>query len=215
MTDEHDKLRAETERLRSAVNPQFRETREGHIFAHFDRLHAALDRLRTELAEREKFKTYVHERLDAAGVPHDPDPEKTAETGCRVGRRLDWLLAERDASPRPAVPEGWKLVPVKPTPEMLHAAAQRRYVWEKGGTAGPMDAIAYYNVSVRPTSDYMEQGFMEEWKFALTAAPTPPKKAHKWDRGGERCVRCGQKDWMAGECVPPSDASGDGREAGR
>lgn len=23
--------------------------------------------------------------------------------------------------------------------------------------------------------------------------------SHKWDRDGERCVYCGQKDWMSGE----------------
>lgn len=49
-------------------------------------------------AERERavklqlFKGYVHARLDAAGVPTDPDsPHKTE--GCRVGGRLDEALA--------------------------------------------------------------------------------------------------------------------------
>lgn len=26
--------------------------------------------------------------------------------------------------------------------------------------------------------------------------------SHKWDRDGERCVRCGSKDWMGGYCTP-------------
>lgn len=38
------------------------------------------------------FKAYVHKRLDEAGVPTNPEPAKTAETGCRIGPRLDWLF---------------------------------------------------------------------------------------------------------------------------
>ncbi len=38
------------------------------------------------------FKSYVHARLDAAGVPPDPEPEITKATGCRIGGRLNWVL---------------------------------------------------------------------------------------------------------------------------
>ncbi|MBY0456764.1 MAG: hypothetical protein K2V38_05470 [Gemmataceae bacterium] len=47
------------------------------------------------LAERDalrRFKGYVHGRLDAAGVPADPDSPHKAE-GCRIGGRLDLVLA--------------------------------------------------------------------------------------------------------------------------
>ena len=27
--------------------------------------------------------------------------------------------------------------------------------------------------------------------------------SHKWDRDGERCVKCGDKDWMGTECSVP------------
>jgi hypothetical protein len=50
------------------------------------------------LAERDKlkrFKDYVHSRLDAAGVPTDPDSPHKAE-GCRIGGRLDVVLARCD-----------------------------------------------------------------------------------------------------------------------
>ncbi len=65
-----------------------------------ERLTGAADReaLCAVLAERDKlaaFKRYVHERLDVAGVPLDPDPQRTSEHGCRIGGRLDWLLANR------------------------------------------------------------------------------------------------------------------------
>lgn len=65
------------------------------------RLEARVNEL-TELfyavkAERDKlaaFKAYVHQRLDAAGVPADPDSSHKAE-GCRIGGRLDIVLADR------------------------------------------------------------------------------------------------------------------------
>lgn len=41
----------------------------------------------------QSFKNYVHKRLDAAGVPADPEPEKNAEHGCRIEGRLNWVLA--------------------------------------------------------------------------------------------------------------------------
>ncbi len=43
----------------------------------------------------ERFKTYVHERLDAAGVPLDPTPELTKISGCRIEGRLNWMLNEQ------------------------------------------------------------------------------------------------------------------------
>lgn len=27
--------------------------------------------------------------------------------------------------------------------------------------------------------------------------------SHKWDRDGERCVKCGDKDWMGTQCSVP------------
>jgi hypothetical protein len=42
-------------------------------------------------ARLQAFKDYVHKRLDEMGVPADPEPSKTAETGCRIGPRLDWV----------------------------------------------------------------------------------------------------------------------------
>ncbi len=53
----------------------------------------------TLLAERNKlqaFKDYCHARLDAAGVPADPESAHKAE-GCRIGGRLDVLIGGRDA----------------------------------------------------------------------------------------------------------------------
>lgn len=49
-----------------------------------------------ERDELGRFKAYVHERLDAAGVPTHPDGPHS-KAGCRIGDRLDVLIAERDA----------------------------------------------------------------------------------------------------------------------
>jgi hypothetical protein len=46
------------------------------------------------LERAEAFKAYVHQRLDAMGVPADPNPEANAQHGCRVEGRLDWLCAQ-------------------------------------------------------------------------------------------------------------------------
>lgn len=59
-----------------------------------------------------KFKAYVHKRLDDAGVPTDPYPDRTASTGCRIGCRLDWVIARMIVSPapesgKPSLPAGY------------------------------------------------------------------------------------------------------------
>lgn len=35
---------------------------------------------------------------------------------------------------------------------------------------------------------------------------TTDYNAHKWDRDGERCTVCGDKDWMGGDCSGPRNA---------
>lgn len=52
--------------------------------------HAALAETCDKL---QRFKDYVHARLDAAGVPTDPDSPHKAE-GCRIGGRLDVLIGK-------------------------------------------------------------------------------------------------------------------------
>lgn len=54
-----------------------------------------LETLREQVAKLQKFKDYVHARLDAAGVPVDPESSHKAE-GCRIGGRLDVVFAQRD-----------------------------------------------------------------------------------------------------------------------
>ena len=57
------------------------------------RLIVAAPKLLSERDELQRFKDYVHYRLDEAGVPVDPDSPHKAE-GCRIGGRLDVLIAK-------------------------------------------------------------------------------------------------------------------------
>ena len=45
--------------------------------------------LTKERDKLQKFKEYVHNRLDRIGIPADPDPEKNAAHGCRIEGRLN------------------------------------------------------------------------------------------------------------------------------
>jgi hypothetical protein len=58
------------------------------------------EKAEADLAALQRFKTYVHERLDQAGVPEKPEPANHALHGCRVGDRLDFLLGQRDFNER-------------------------------------------------------------------------------------------------------------------
>ncbi len=51
-------------------------------------LQMALD----DLAALQRFKDFVHRRLDEAGVPTHPDGEHS-KAGCRIGDRLDIVLS--------------------------------------------------------------------------------------------------------------------------
>ncbi len=59
--------------------------------------HRLLDEMEAHRIKLQKFKEYVHGRLDGAGVPHDPDPAHNAEHGCRIEGRLNWVLERMKA----------------------------------------------------------------------------------------------------------------------
>lgn len=50
--------------------------------------------LEAEVAALRRFKAYVHQRLDEAGIPTHPDGPHSKE-GCRIGDRLDIALRGR------------------------------------------------------------------------------------------------------------------------
>ena len=52
--------------------------------------------LEEQISKLQKFKDFVHARLDAYGVPHDPDPEGNKKHGCRISGRLKWLHDENE-----------------------------------------------------------------------------------------------------------------------
>jgi len=50
-------------------------------------------------------------------------------------------------------------------------------------------------------------------KAAWTAATVQPTEGHEWDRSGERCLKCGDKDWMNTPVCNGKQPAGDNREA--
>ncbi|MCC3156453.1 hypothetical protein LJ737_04345 [Hymenobacter sp. 15J16-1T3B] len=53
--------------------------------------------LRAQVQNLRRFKTYVHSRLDQAGI--DAHEAQNAVNGCRIGARLDDVLVSRPANP--------------------------------------------------------------------------------------------------------------------
>jgi len=71
-----------------------------HLNRVLDDDQSSLKELEAERDALAKFKSWVHDRLTANGVPEDPDPAKRELTGCRVGCRFEWLenrLAQAEA----------------------------------------------------------------------------------------------------------------------
>ena len=54
----------------------------------------AFAELREALAAAKEFKTYVHTRLDQAGIPHGDPENPHQKEGCRIGARLDLVFAQ-------------------------------------------------------------------------------------------------------------------------
>ena len=50
--------------------------------------------MRERIAALEAFKAYVHQRLDEAGVPYENPASPHTAAGCRMGGRLDLVLAD-------------------------------------------------------------------------------------------------------------------------
>lgn len=59
----------------------------------YELAHAEIARLSNALDDAQKFKAYVHKRLDDAGIDTHPDGPHSKE-GCRVGDRLDIALSK-------------------------------------------------------------------------------------------------------------------------
>ena len=66
------------------------------------------------------------------------------------------------------------------------------------------DAISYGHAMTYPRdlgSRKDSDIITDKWtklKQLATRALSPPGSRHEWDRAGERCLKCGDKDWFAG-----------------
>lgn len=46
-------------------------------------------------------------------------------------------------------------------------------------------------------------------------SPKLPVYSHRWGRDGERCEKCGDKDWMGGPCSKPDELAADSAVSAR
>ncbi len=70
----------------------------GHIVPVIKPIVGRVMQLEAAVAKLQAFKDWVHGYLDSHGVPHHPPGTHGAE-GCRIGDRMDWLMAEMGPEP--------------------------------------------------------------------------------------------------------------------
>jgi hypothetical protein len=72
------------------------------------RIREHIDALTAERDKLQAYKAWTHSYLDQHGVPHHPPGTHGAE-GCRIGDRMDWLMAELEAT-RGCKPDEYELI---------------------------------------------------------------------------------------------------------
>ena len=118
----------------------------------------AADTLRALAAEKEAARdarraALEEGRKDAAAIKDRSDVSSDAWTLTLVDAAIRALI---DSEPAPVVADGWKLVPVEPTPEMARALESN---------------IA----ECLPASDVHVANWRDAYRAMLAAAPTPPE----------------------------------------
>lgn len=64
---------------------------------------------------------------------------------------------------------------------------------------------AWTDLRDNPAADAHTRRFAQQQiDSANKVLALPESEGHEWDRDGERCLKCGAKDWMGGECTPRS-----------
>src|SRR5882757_7733692 len=77
----------EIERLKEFEQRALRTAHE--TIKRTDNAKKLLQELESSRSKLERFKSYVHGRLDKERIPHDPFPDHTAYTKCRIEGRLN------------------------------------------------------------------------------------------------------------------------------
>lgn len=135
---------------------------------------------------------------DAALVMLDRIDTTDSDDDCRI-EEVKSIIRRLVAAPAPAVPEGWKLVPIEPTPEMCDIS----HVGVDVCTGMAADD-EYYSIN----GDYAGKVY----RAMLAAAPAPGSEPD-WGMAERRdCERCGAErvatlhdkhgDPLCGDCYP-------------
>ena len=96
------------------------------------------DNLRAKIAEMEKQEPVAYLPLSSARMLESGVVASGVVWNCRDKAASDIpLYARPGAQPAPIIPEGWMLVPIEPTHEMVNAfvSAARAYMQEYGGNS--------------------------------------------------------------------------------
>lgn len=94
---EQAQLAAEVERLKNQVeNHCDRIAKQSDALSRSAELSRENAALREQVVKLQAFKDWVHNYLDMHSVPHHP-PGTHGAAGCRIGDRMDWLMAEHAA----------------------------------------------------------------------------------------------------------------------
>ncbi len=120
----------------------------------------------TDKTEAQPEALRLAARLDCDATDADMGRKPIACTRRRAAAELRRLHAEiqqlkDQLSARKAAPDGWRLVPVEPTEEMLDAAHASDCEYSKRAFGGRM---------------HMPQAAEDHWHVMLSAAPPPPDR---------------------------------------
>ena len=137
-----------------------------------DQLRARIATLAQRVDALQRFKDYVHKRLDDAGVPVDPDSPRKAE-GCRIGGRLDWLLGlsadQSRMEPR-----------VSPLPDPVCPGCGGALQVVRQSATSPLNREQFdaakagdYFCDKCPSNDRGNRPFRYFWKSELSPLPDP------------------------------------------
>ena len=109
---------AESDALEQARLNGMGASREAALMAKLEAAEKERDALQAKVEEMEKQKPVATVRINAI----NGNPSVDFVPGHRYLHHNDKLYLAPGAQPAPSVPEGWKLVPIEPTPGMMRAA---------------------------------------------------------------------------------------------
>lgn len=141
----------------------------------------------TSLSERAEFEAWARDKMRGILKPHSlrmlGGDERTAYYA-DAATAWAWAAWRAALAARVAVPEGWRLVPVEPTPEMAEAFLQSAGLWVEPYVAEKESGVPIECEITKEDADEFNavavRGFARDYAVILAAAQQPeqPKSDH-------------------------------------